>query len=145
MADTSSTASEPSLHPIQLLITHPIPHQPAIHIHLTPSPRSVLLFLASGSAAEATATLGPLGSFVYALPSRTNPKEVLSTPLYAVEATLEFTTRVAKVLATKLKVPVYVGSSIGGTLGGEVGEEVQVLKRVVEVVVGQAGVGRADG
>ena len=67
-----------------------------------------------------------------------NVGQTLSTPLYAHESTLEFTTRMSKLLARKTGKPVYVGNSISfasAGMGGTVEEEMEGFKKVVEVVI----------
>jgi hypothetical protein len=69
---------------------------------------------------------------------RFNPNNPLSTPLYVVEPTLEFTTRFAKLLAKRVQLPVYVANSISlasAGLGGTMEEEMEAFKKVVEAVV----------
>ncbi|KAI9721780.1 MAG: hypothetical protein M1812_002115 [Candelaria pacifica] len=81
------------------------------------------------------------------MPDRTNPKNVLSTPLYTRESSLETATRIAKLLARKMEKPVYVGSSIsfkGGGMGGTVEEELEGFRRIVEVVLGVVGMGGGE-
>ena len=54
------------------------------------------------------------------------------------EPTLEFTTRLAKLLARRTQLPTYVGNSISFAstgLGGTVEEEMDAFKRVVEVTL----------
>ncbi len=71
---------------------------------------------------------------------RTNPHNILSTPLYAQESTVDFTSRLARLLAKKLQLPVYVGNSIsfaGAGMGGSVEEEMAGFKACVEVVLEQ--------
>ena len=66
-----------------------------------------------------------------------NPDQPLSTPLLTVEPTLELTTRLAKLLAKKTKLPTYVGNSMSfasAGLGGTVEEELEALKNIVQVV-----------
>lgn len=56
------------------------------------------------------------------------------------EPTLEFTTRLAKLLARKTQRPVYVSNSISFAstgLGGTVEEEMDAFKKVVEVTLSQ--------
>lgn len=70
---------------------------------------------------------------------RASPADTLSTPLYTHSGTLDFTTRLAKVLARKIGKPVYVGNSISfasAGMGGTVEEEMEGFKRCVQVVVG---------
>jgi hypothetical protein len=69
---------------------------------------------------------------------RYNPTQPLSTALCTVEPTLEFTTRLAKLLARRTQRPVYVGNSISLAstgLGGTVEEEMEAFKKVVEVTL----------
>lgn len=65
----------------------------------------------------------------------------MSTPLYSVPSSLDFTTRMAKVLVRRLNRPCYVGSSInlaGAVQGGNVDEEMETFRRIVEVVTASA-------
>ena len=67
-----------------------------------------------------------------------NAGQTLSTPLYTYESSVEFTTRLAKLLARKTERPVYVGNSISfesAGMGGTVEEEIEGFKRVVDVVM----------
>ncbi|KXJ93252.1 hypothetical protein Micbo1qcDRAFT_174338 [Microdochium bolleyi] len=101
-----------------------------IHLRLSIKAKVILLYLTT-VAAEDEGKPVPLGSFVYALP---NP---LSTTIYHVEATLEFTTRLAKILVRKTSMPVYVANSISFAntgLGGTVEEEMEAFKQVVALV-----------
>lgn len=77
----------------------------------------------------------PLGSFVYAMPDRLSPTSALSTPLVEDQGSIDFGTRVAKILARKLERPVYVGCSVK-LEAWNVEEEVEGVKGVVERVVG---------
>jgi hypothetical protein len=70
---------------------------------------------------------------------RASPTETLSTPLFTHGGTLDFTTRLSKLLARKTGKPVYVGNSISfasAGMGGTVEEEMEGFRRVVEVVTG---------
>lgn len=70
---------------------------------------------------------------------KASPADTLSTPLYTQGATLDFTTRLAKLLARKIGKPVYVGNSMSfasAGMGGTVEEEMEGFRRVVEVVMG---------
>jgi hypothetical protein len=69
---------------------------------------------------------------------RYNPNQPLSTPLCTVEPTLEFTSRLAKLLVKKTGLPAYVGNSLSLAstgLGGTVEEEMEAFKKVVETLV----------
>jgi len=123
--------------PIEL--SFPLPKAPdtRIHIRLTIQATSLLLFLTTAVNGD-TSTSAPLGSFIYALPDRMNPSQTISTPLYTYESSLEFTTRLAKLLARKTGKPVYVGNSISfasAGMGGTVEEEMEGFKKVVEVIM----------
>jgi len=62
----------------------------------------------------------------------------LSTTLYFREDTVDIATLVAKILAKRTKVPVYVGCSVSFSTagsGGSVEEEMEGIKNVVETVV----------
>lgn len=68
---------------------------------------------------------------------RTNARSVLSTTLYT-SANVEYTTRLAKILARRMARPVYVGCSLDpGALGLMVEEEMEGLSRVVDMVMEQ--------
>jgi len=69
-----------------------------------------------------------------------NASQPLSTPLCVYESSVEFTTRLAKLLARKTGKPVYVGNSISfasAGMGGTVEEEMEGFKKVVEIVMEQ--------
>ncbi|KAL1598239.1 hypothetical protein SLS59_006923 [Nothophoma quercina] len=73
------------------------------------------------------------------MPNRATPSQPLSTPLFTHSATLDFTTRLSKLLARKTGKPIYVSSSMSfanAGMGGTVEEEMEGFKRVVEVVMG---------
>ena len=83
---------------------------------------------------------------------RTNPAGAapLCTPLYTQSNTMDFATRLAKVLARRTGKPVYVGNSMSFAAagrGGDVEEEMEGFRMVVEVVMGEiekAGNGEED-
>jgi hypothetical protein len=67
-----------------------------------------------------------------------NPGQTISTALFTYESSVEFTTRLARLLARKTGKPVYVGNSISFAstgMGGTVEEEMEGFKKVVEVVM----------
>ncbi|KAK5656180.1 hypothetical protein OQA88_4940 [Cercophora sp. LCS_1] len=122
---------------VQLSLPLPRSLDTRIYLRLTIKSKAILLFLTTASADEAGAPT-PLGSFVYALPDKYNPAQPLSTPLCTVEPTLEFTTRMAKLIAKKTQLPTYVGNSISFAstgLGGTVEEEMEAFKQVVQLVL----------
>ncbi|KAI8625198.1 hypothetical protein F5Y19DRAFT_275248 [Xylariaceae sp. FL1651] len=123
--------------PIQVSFPLPRSMDTKIHMRLSILPKAILLFL-STVAAEDTDKPAPMGSFVYALPDKYNSSQPLSTTLYSAEATVEFTTRLAKILAKKTQRPVYVGNSISLAntgLGGTMEEEMEAFKQVVAVAL----------
>ncbi|KAF2011168.1 hypothetical protein BU24DRAFT_54526 [Aaosphaeria arxii CBS 175.79] len=130
---------ESSIEPVE--VSFPLPRAPQtnIHLQLTNNKTSLLVFLTT-AAADHTSLSAPLGSFVYAMPNlRGNPADALSTPLYTHSGNLDFTTRLAKLLARKAGKPVYVGNSISfanAGMGGTVEEEMEGFRRCVEVIVG---------
>ncbi|KAI3321754.1 hypothetical protein HD806DRAFT_501865 [Xylariaceae sp. AK1471] len=120
-------------------VSFPLPRgmDTKIHMRLKIQSKAILLFLTT-VAAEDSDKPAPMGSFVYALPDKYNPSQPLSTTIYSAEATLEFTTRLAKILAKKTKMPVYVGNSISFAntgLGGTMEEEMEAFKQVVAVAL----------
>ncbi|KAL2025164.1 hypothetical protein VTK56DRAFT_166 [Thermocarpiscus australiensis] len=123
--------------PIQLSFPLPRSVDTRIYMHLTVKSKAIMLFVTTASMEEATVPT-PLGSFVYALPDRYNPNQPLSTPLCTVEPTLEFATRLAKLLARKTQLPTYVGNSVSFAstgLGGTVEEEMEAFKRVADIAL----------
>lgn len=69
---------------------------------------------------------------------RLDPNQPLSTILFSHEPTLEFTTRMAKLLAKKTELPVYVTNSLSfanAGMGGTVEEEMEAFKNIVEVTL----------
>ncbi|KAH6626810.1 hypothetical protein B0J18DRAFT_425720 [Chaetomium sp. MPI-SDFR-AT-0129] len=125
--------------PIQVSFPLPRSLDQRIYLHLTIKAKAILLFLTTAPMEEAGSPT-PLGSFVYALPDRYNPTHPLATPLCTVEPTLEFTTRLAKLLARKTQLPTYVANSISLAstgLGGTVDEEMDAFSEVVRVVLSQ--------
>ena len=74
---------------------------------------------------------------------RFQPSEPLSTSLYAVPGSIDFATRVAKILARRTGKPAYVGcSAVFGNYGIE--EEMAGVRAVVEGVMGVLDEGGKD-
>ncbi|KAI0422030.1 hypothetical protein F5X98DRAFT_190874 [Xylaria grammica] len=127
----------PPSEPIQVSFPLPRGMDTKVHMRLTIQSKAILLFITT-VAAEDSDKPAPMGSFVYALPDKYNPTQPLSTTLYSTEATLEFTIRLAKILAKKVNMPVYVGNSISFAstgLGGTMEEEMEAFKQVVAVAL----------
>ncbi|CAK4030127.1 uncharacterized protein RCC_09633 [Lecanosticta acicola] len=141
-AGTSHAANgvHDSSKPIEIAID--LPQSPGIrvNVHLTTLETSILLFLTSSST-ETAQGAASMGSFVYAMPDRYNPTQPMSTALYTMPSSLDFTTRIAKVLCRRLQKPCYVGCSInlsGAAGGGSVEEEMEAFRNIVEVVTTRA-------
>ncbi|RMZ70802.1 20S proteasome chaperone domain-containing [Pyrenophora seminiperda CCB06] len=133
----ATTHSNASHAPIE--VAFPLPKAPHtnVHLQLTDNGPNLVLFLTTATPESASSTT--MGSFVYAMPNRTTPADTLSTPLFTHGSTLDFTTRLAKVLARKTGKPIYVGNSssfASSGLGGTVEEEMEGFRRVVEVAMG---------
>lgn len=79
---------------------------------------------------------------------RLNDKEPLTTTLFSSESSLDFTKRLAKLVARRAQLPVYVMNSVSfanTAMGGTVEEEMEAFKRVVGVTLdklGKAGAGK---
>ncbi|KAI0805898.1 hypothetical protein GGR55DRAFT_653953 [Xylaria sp. FL0064] len=145
--------------PIQVSFPLPRGMDTKIHMRLTIQSKAILVFVTT-VAAEDSDKPAPMGSFVYAMPDvglprarvsyisnwmdtylllqKYNPNQPISTILYSAEATLEFTTRLAKILAKNTNMPVYVGNSISFAntgLGGTMEEEMEAFKQVAAVAL----------
>jgi len=103
-------------------------------MHLTFMTSSATVFLTTTVIGESGATNAPLGSFVYAMPDRVNPPNVISTPLYTSTSSIDYTNRTAKILARKMSMPVYVGCSINFS-GITTDEEIEGLRKVIGMVL----------
>ncbi|TQS39303.1 hypothetical protein Golomagni_00174 [Golovinomyces magnicellulatus] len=139
MANPGRSQSESiAARPIELSFTLPKAPGTRVHLQITIRTTSVIVFLTTRGEHESHSR-SSLGSFIYALPDRLNPGQSISTPLCINEPTLEFTTRLAKILSRKLNKPVYVGGSASFAYagGGTVEEEAEGFKRIVEVVMSQ--------
>ncbi|KAG6109394.1 hypothetical protein E4U13_005873 [Claviceps humidiphila] len=127
----------------------PLPHSldTRIYLRLSTQAKALVLCLTTASPDEGS-RLKPMGSFVYALPNRLNDKEPLTTTLFSSESSLDFTKRLAKLVARRAQLPVYVMNSVSfanTAMGGTVEEEMEAFKRVVGVTLdklGKAGAGK---
>jgi hypothetical protein len=69
---------------------------------------------------------------------RFNAHQPLATTLFSSEATLEFTTRLAKLVARRAQMPVYVTNSMSfenAGMGGTVEEEMEAFRSIAEVTL----------
>ncbi|CEO59050.1 hypothetical protein PMG11_03739 [Penicillium brasilianum] len=106
------------------------------HVHLTFLAHCVMVHLATSTPGDSAGSVKPMGSFVYAMPDRTSPNATISTTLYTTSSSIEYTTRVAKILARRIRQPVYVGCSIDPNgLGQTVEEEMEGLTHIVNLIV----------
>ncbi|KAI0397328.1 hypothetical protein F5Y17DRAFT_392910 [Xylariaceae sp. FL0594] len=123
--------------PIQVSFPLPRGMNTKIHMRMTIQAKAILLFLTTVASEDGNKPAS-MGAFVYALPDRYNPNQPICTTLYTGEQNIEFTTRLAKVLAKKTSMPVYVGNSISlanAGLGGTMEEELEAFKQVVHVAL----------
>ncbi|KAI5458432.1 hypothetical protein BGZ63DRAFT_426834 [Mariannaea sp. PMI_226] len=122
---------------VQLSIPLPRSLDTRIYMRLSTKAKAIMLFLSTATQDE-VASPTPMGSFVYALPNRLDPGQPLSTTLYSSESTLEFTARLAKLLARRTGLPVYVTNSMSfanAGMGGTVEEEMEAFKCIVQVAL----------
>jgi hypothetical protein len=134
---TNGTTTSISAKPLQLSITLPSNPTIRIHLHLTILPTTLLLFTTTSSPESSTSSAA-LGSYVYAIPDRYNSLQPLSTPLYTVPSTLDFTMRMAKLLVRKTEKACYVswsGNLSDSVMGGSVEEEMEAFRAVIGAVV----------
>lgn len=79
---------------------------------------------------------------------RFNPSQPLCTPLMTVEPTLEFATRLARLVAKRSGLPTYVGNSVSlmsAGMGGTADEEMEAFRAVVDAVVASLALTSANG
>ncbi|KGO70301.1 hypothetical protein PITC_097000 [Penicillium italicum] len=125
----------PSVKPQEISFTLPKAFHTTAHVHLNFLDHCVMVFLATSSPSDSGGSIKPMGSFVYAMPDRTSPKSTISTTLYTSPSSIEYTARIAKILARRFSMPVYVGCSIDPHgMGLEVTEEMEGLTKIVNVI-----------
>ncbi|KAL4970401.1 proteasome assembly chaperone 4 family protein [Aspergillus stella-maris] len=106
------------------------------HIHLTVLDTCVMIFLATSTSGDSSGSVKPMGSFIYAMPDRTSPRSTISTTLYTAASTEEYATRIAKILARRMGVSVYLGCSIDPVVLGLLPEEeMEGLTGIVDKVM----------
>ncbi|CAI7625476.1 unnamed protein product [Penicillium pancosmium] len=126
----------PDLKPQELSFPLPKALHTTGHVHLTFLGHCATVFLATLTPGDSGGSVKPLGSFVYAMPDRTNAKSTISTTIYTSPSSIEYTTRVAKIVARRIGMPVYVGCSIDPhALELTVEEEMEGLSQIVNLVV----------
>ncbi|KAL7795038.1 hypothetical protein V8C37DRAFT_375350 [Trichoderma ceciliae] len=122
---------------VQVSIPLPRSLDTRIFIRSMTQAKAILLSLTTASQEELGAPR-PMGSFVYALPDRFNRQQAIATTLFSAESSLEFATRVAKLVARRTELPVYVTNSISLEsmgMGGTFEEEMEVFKSVAEAIL----------
>lgn len=147
---------------VQLSLPLPKSLDTRIYLRLSTETKAIVLSLTT-AAPDEPASAAPMGSFVYGIPNvysltpqlailltmyqRFNTSQPLATTLFPHEPTLEFTTRLAKLIARKTELPVYVTNSISfrnAGMGGTVEEEMEAFKNIAEIVLAkikEAGIG----
>ncbi|KAL4818577.1 hypothetical protein BDW67DRAFT_182732 [Aspergillus spinulosporus] len=137
MVDVQAPAPAPGLRAsTELSLPLPKALHTTAHIHLTLLDTCVMVFLATSTAGDSTGSTKPMGSFIYAMPDRTSSRSVISTILYTTASTEEYATRVAKILARRMGVPVYLGCSIDPVaLGLLPEEEMEGLTSIVDKIM----------
>ncbi|MCJ1456885.1 hypothetical protein MMC28_007251 [Mycoblastus sanguinarius] len=129
---TANTIS-PTIHPQQRSVPLPLSPHTTLHLQITPLATTTMVFLTTTDPSTSS-SLSSMGSFVYSMPNRFNPSEPLCTPLYAMPSSVDFATRVAKILARKTGKPTYVGcSAVFG--GGQIEEEMAGVRAAVDGVM----------
>jgi hypothetical protein len=67
---------------------------------------------------------------------RTNSRATISTTLQTSPASIDYTTRTAKILSRRMSLPVYVGCSIDTmTMGSTVEEEMEGFTKIIDVIM----------
>ncbi|KAJ5704154.1 hypothetical protein N7493_011292 [Penicillium malachiteum] len=131
---------EPSFKPLELSFPLPKALHTTVHVQVTLLDKCTTVFITTSTPGDSTGSVKPLGSFVYAMPDRTSPKATISTTIYTTPASIEYTTRVAKILARRTSKPIYVGCSIDPNgLGLTVEEEMEGLTQIVNVIAEKIG------
>ncbi|KIW33025.1 uncharacterized protein PV07_04528 [Cladophialophora immunda] len=125
---------EPSFKPVH--ISFPMPRHPHLnfHAHLSFMGNCTMAHLTTTNIAEDESTVPPMGSLVYAMPDMRNDRNVISTPLATSGSNIDYATRMAKVLARKMKHPVYVGCSMDFT-GMTAEEEMEGFAAAVDQIM----------
>ncbi|KAE8353341.1 hypothetical protein BDV28DRAFT_133293 [Aspergillus coremiiformis] len=126
----------PYIRPQEISLPLPKALHTTAHIHLTLLETCTMVFLTTSTPGDSGWSVKPMGSFIYAMPDRSNPRNTISTTLYHLPASVEYTARLAKILARRMKIPVYVGCSIDPVaLGLLVEEEMEGLTKIVDVIM----------
>ncbi|KAH8698898.1 hypothetical protein BGW36DRAFT_396540 [Talaromyces proteolyticus] len=131
-------SATPSMKPVE--ISFPLPRTPHtnVHIHLTLMAKSTMVFLSTTNTGDSSSTLKPMGSFVYAMPDRTNIRSTISTALFTSPGSIDYATRTAKILARRMNIPVYVGCNIDPVLTeSTIEEEMEGFSKIIDTIIRQ--------
>ncbi|EAW07306.1 proteasome assembly chaperone 4 family protein [Aspergillus clavatus NRRL 1] len=132
----ATTLQPPRYKPQEISFPLPKALHTTAHIHLTTLETCVTVFLATSTPGDSSGSLKPMGSLIYAMPDRNSPRSVISTVLYTTPSSADYTARVAKILARRMGLPVYVGCSIDTrALELTVEEEMEGLTKLVQVIM----------
>jgi len=125
---------EPSFKPVD--ISFPLPKLAHLncHAHLSFMGNCNIIHLTTTDVGEGEGGLPSFGSFVYAMPDMRNDRNVISTALSTSGSSIDYATRMAKILARKMKQPVYVGCSINFA-GTTAEEEMEGFTGVVKQIM----------
>ncbi|KAK5954987.1 hypothetical protein OHC33_003666 [Knufia fluminis] len=117
-------------------VSFPLPKAPhaILHGHLTFLEGCAMVHLTTSELGESGSTLAPLGSFVYTMPDRLDEKSTISSVLCATGSSIDYATRLSKILARRMRLPVYVGCSMSFA-GITPEEEMEGLGRVVSEIM----------
>jgi hypothetical protein len=67
---------------------------------------------------------------------RTNSRSTISTTLYTSPGSIDYATRAAKILARRMKIPVYVGCNIDPVVtGSTVEEEMEGFSKIIDTIM----------
>ncbi|KAL6243504.1 hypothetical protein RBB50_009497 [Rhinocladiella similis] len=126
----------PSFQPIET--SFPLPKHPHLnfHAHMSFLGNCVMVHLTTTDLDQSHTSLPPLGSFVYAMPDLSNDSTAISTPLTTSGSSIDYATRMAKILARRMRQPVYVGCSMNFA-GTTAEEEMEGLTVAVTEIMRQ--------
>lgn len=113
-----------------------LPHDPysTIHLHLTLLSTFAMVFVTNNAPGESGTSTSAMGSFVYSMPVAYDlSKEPICTTLFVSPPSIDFATRLAKILTRQLRKPVYVGCSLD-LVGVSWEDEMESLKAIVNQV-----------
>ncbi|MCJ1249103.1 hypothetical protein MMC30_006326 [Trapelia coarctata] len=125
----------PSVHSKYIALPLPLSPHTTLRIRITRLKTSNMIFVTTTDY-SASSTTSALGSFVYAMPNYLDPSDVFSTALFPIPSSIDFATRVAKILARRTLKPTYVGCSATFP-GATVEEELAGGRAAIETIMGE--------